>query len=1399
MAEDKPPEAPAHRARFAPGNGIAGVLSTVVLVVLALAVLAYGALRWLDSDNGRAFLVKQLPRIEMEIGFGIRAERIDGSIFGVATIHGLELTDTKGVFARVPRLDVDWRPLDLATKTFTAKRLTTPEFQLLRLPKFNPSTSETFFPDFNFAIARFRIDRLVLEPAITGQRRVLGVGGKLDIRKGRALVDLTALTLGETAKGSGDTLRLHLDAEPDADKFDIDGLIIAPDGGAIVTLLGLPAPLEARLTGDGAWSNWRGRLDAQLGSKPIADIALTGKSGRFTATGTAMPGALLTGVPAQLLAPALSVDATATIVDGNAAITGAFASAAIDVRLNGGFEISKERFDDVAITARLLKPTAVDPQLSGRDIRLNLRLAGTARQPLVNYRFTAAMLGWGVTQAADLRAAGIFRLGATPLVMPVAASAARVTGLNDAITPFLVNVRIDTSLRFANGTITADTIRYSTAKISGTARLSATPANGAFIVTTAAAVPRLAIPGLGIADVNGTLRIASSLQGPTVSGPVQLRVVRLDNAGIAAITEGLPVINADFALAGDRSIVIRSARITSPGLNAIGSGSLSANDTLRATAGGTSRAYGPFTVAAAGPVATPVIDLTLAKPGLGIGLAQVTARLTPVAAGWHFDTQGQTNYGPIAGNGTLRTGTPLTLDLDKLSLAGMTGQGTLVQTAAGPFAGHIDIAGRGLKGVVTLGAEYSIQRADIAMTASEAQFDLATPVTIYSGELKLAVLLPASGPSISGSFAFSDVRRGDLIIEKTSGTISYANGNGSATGSAKGRADIPFDARIAVDFDPDRITATASGSVDGRPITLSGPAIFDRGETGWTLAPVTIVTAEGKMVLSGAFGETKAIKAQLDRVSLALLTIAWPRFDVSGRVTGTIDLSVDGDGVPIGGAALRINALSRAGIASASVPIDIGINAALNAQATTARAVIVRAGRVEGRAQLRIGPIPGGDEPLRERLFASQIFGQLRYQGPAEAVWGLAGVSGVDVRGPIAIAADVSGVLGNPQLTGVARSEGARVESTALGAVIDQASLEARFTQSRLELVRFGGRVGRDGSISGTGGIDLAADRGFPMDIRLTMKNAALVNRDEITATASGNVRIATDEYGGVISGKLQIDNLRYRLGRSAAAAVPVLPVTEINTHVLGRRVTVYAPPTRWLLNLAITADRRLYVSGMGLESEWRADLKVRGPVTAPEIVGRVELVRGDYDFAGKRFSLTRGDLRFAGAFPPDPTINVSATTTSNGLTAQLDITGTASRPQIAFSSVPALPEDEILSRILFGESVTNLSAPEALQLAAALNSLRGGGGGFNPLGMVRSGLGIDRLRILPADTATGRGTSIAAGQYIGRNVYVELATDAQGYTATRIEVSLTRSLSILSEVATLGGTSASIRWKRDY
>ena len=55
--------------------------------------------------------------------------------------------------------------------------------------------------------------------------------------------------------------------------------------------------------------------------------------------------------------------------------------------------------------------------------------------------------------------------------------------------------------------------------------------------------------------------------------------------------------------------------------------------------------------------------------------------------------------------------------------------------------------------------------------------------------------------------------------------------------------------------------------------------------------------------------------------------------------------------------------------------------------------------------------------------------------------------------------------------------------------------------------------------------------------------------------------------------------------------------------------------------------------------------------------------------------------------------------------------TGRAQNPQIEFTSTPGLPQDEIVSRILFGSSVGDLSAIQAVQLAASLNSLRGSGG----------------------------------------------------------------------------------------
>jgi translocation and assembly module TamB len=86
-----------------------------------------------------------------------------------------------------------------------------------------------------------------------------------------------------------------------------------------------------------------------------------------------------------------------------------------------------------------------------------------------------------------------------------------------------------------------------------------------------------------------------------------------------------------------------------------------------------------------------------------------------------------------------------------------------------------------------------------------------------------------------------------------------------------------------------------------------------------------------------------------------------------------------------------------------------------------------------------------------------------------------------------------------------------------------------------------------------------------------------------------------------------------------------------------------------------------------------------------------------------------------------------------------------------------------VLSRLLFGNSITQISAPEAVQLGAALAALHGGGG-VDPINKLRRAIGLDRLRIVSADVTTGQQTGVAAGKYLTHHVYAELVSDGKGY-----------------------------------
>jgi translocation and assembly module TamB len=436
---------------------------------------------------------------------------------------------------------------------------------------------------------------------------------------------------------------------------------------------------------------------------------------------------------------------------------------------------------------------------------------------------------------------------------------------------------------------------------------------------------------------------------------------------------------------------------------------------------------------------------------------------------------------------------------------------------------------------------------------------------------------------------------------------------------------------------------------------------------------------------------------------------------------------------------------------------------------------------------------------LFDRLRAGSLAAQLRFAGPADALWRLAAIDTFDLTGPLSVAANVSGTLADPQVRGSLASDNLRLRSGLSGTDITGVSARGDFAGARLRLTRFSGTAPGGGAVSGSGTVTLRdlGQRGPQMDIRIAARNARLLDANGLSATVTGPLRIVSDGIGGTIAGRLLVNRASWSLGTmDEAQDLPQIRTREVNAPAdIAPRA---APSAPWRYLIDARAPSRVDVDGMGLDSEWRADVRVRGTTDDPRIGGEAEVVRGEYTFAGASFELTRGQIEFDETGPIDPRLDIRAETERDGLDVTVQVQGNAMQPEISFSSTPALPEEEILARLLFGGSIADLSATDALQLGAAVASLRGGGG-LDPINQLRSAIGLDRLRIVGPDPALDRGTAVAVGKNFGRRFYAEIITDGQGYSATEVEFRVTSWLSLLASVSTIGRESVRAEVSRDY
>ncbi len=355
-----------------------------------------------------------------------------------------------------------------------------------------------------------------------------------------------------------------------------------------------------------------------------------------------------------------------------------------------------------------------------------------------------------------------------------------------------------------------------------------------------------------------------------------------------------------------------------------------------------------------------------------------------------------------------------------------------------------------------------------------------------------------------------------------------------------------------------------------------------------------------------------------------------------------------------------------------------------------------------------------------------------------------------------------------------------------LGADLQNITFDLTAEASQLNLADFSAEGRTGGTLAGRGSLDLA--NGVESSVSLKADRLSVINRKEFQAVASGTLGLDVVEERFEIIGDLVLDEGRVRIDALPSGTGPTLDVRfeeEPEEQTPERKVT---------LDIAVTAPHSLKITGQGMDAEFALDTRITGTSAEPVINGSARIVRGRFDLLGKRFSFGDSSISFTGD-PMDAQLDILAVRDTDDFQARVEITGTPERPSVSLSADPELPEDEVLSRVLFGRSPSQLSGLEAARLAAALASLSGGGG-FDLMGGIENITGLDSVDVSQSESGDFR---VATGRYLTDDIYLELSSGGAGQPGVSVEWEARDNISVEAESAPDEGQTLSVQWKRDF
>ena len=1423
-----------------------GLVAALLVAALAAALLSFGS----GTRAGKSMLADFVSRAASSEGMKVDVGEIEGPLSSRPLLRDIAIADKDGVWLKVDRIEMDWSRLPLAALRVDIDRIAIGRVDVLRRPIAAPAkaaatpepakkTGEDVAPDLpvRFRLGALEIETLALAAPVLGEPATLTLRASAEAGASSDGAKATFSARRGDAPGSVD---IKAEISPRPNRLALALSAREPAGGVIARLARLPGlpPIDVALDGEGPLDKFVAKLVAKAGEELGA---------RGDATLTAVPGGRrlefdVSSQFAPLLPRALAdIFAGATRLKGGALLGGNGDMALDSLELTASalrLDASGRLGPDDKIEARAVMhglPASETAAFRAKTLEGELTVAGSVTRPDATLRLL-------VEDA--LSSAGRFghfdaEVKATPDGPPAGEARFDISarargdelafadrGLADALGDrATLNLRArasgggDVDIGLAKVETATAAVSYSgkagpaalqgemtaTADLSRFARLAGRDLRGALSLTAAfAGAPRegkikavingaVNAPGVGVAAIDGLMGRKLALIGTVASlagGGLSLDALTANGefaqmrVNGAASSEKADIV-ARLALPDLRHA---DSRMTGRGdVEAKISGSLqkpeAALDAVLVDASANGRAIPKLALHALGRDLLGALKASAALDGTVDGrAARGRLEASRAGAGWKLDAvdlaigranlKGSAIYASAI-NGRLALSAPDLDDLSALALQKLSGALTAdiaLDGASGAQNATIDMNGSGIRA-----RELGVER--------------------LSAKLSGRDLLRR--PALDGVATLENLRVGKELV--SSATVR-ARPAGVATA-----LDLAINARGFAIAGAATLTPGEHARVDlsaltiqrgGQRIALAGPASVSLGGGEAELKGVSVNLGAGRLDLAGKVGDHLDLTARARAVPLAIAAIVNSSLGLGGSLE--LDAHLTGSkSAPAGDWKVALSKVTAPQLrASGLPPLDGSAHGQLAGNRTSVDAEILmgKTSHVNVKGSAPLGATGGLDLSVKGALDAALANTMLSADGQT-----LRGVANLDLK---LVGSATAPIVGG----GVTFSDGAFADPVnGLAFKNMSARLEARGRE--MSIASMTATTGNGGQIAATGRVSLLPEAGFPGAIHIASRNARLVSSDLVSATADLDLNLAGPlARAPKISGAVTFNTLEVNVPDRLPASLKPLPDTKhldpksFAREMLalqGKRTAAAARPSSFAaaLDLKISAPNRIFVRGRGIDAEFGGDLRIAGAMQKPVVTGAFDLRRGRLQLPTQRIDITRGKLTFAGGLTPE--LDFYAETTAGDVTARIAVSGPAAQPSFAFTSVPELPQDEVLSRLLFGKASGTLSPLQAVQLATSVAQLSGvdsGGGGFEKM---RKALGVDSLDL---DAGGAGGPTVGASTYLTDNVNVGVRAGAKpADAAVNVGLDVTKKLRVQSETRMDGHTSVGVGVEWEY